>query len=242
MGGCIAIKNENVIIWITSMGGNPYRTANGGTSWSLISIAGVGDGDGWHDNYPLRRHTATFDDNGDLYMYNSGTQPGVYKSTNDGVDCTRVYASALDSGGDEFNAKLKAIPGHAGHLLFTAGDADPLSLTPGDGSLWRSTNAAVSFAAVPNLKEIYDFGFGAAGPGGYDPTVFVVGFVDDGGGYEWGVWYSTDFDQATPTWTKLGDFPVDTTDKPIWIAGDPDTFKHCYIALAGSGWVYYGTA
>ena len=70
----------------------------------------------------------------------------------------------------------------------------------------RSTNQGVTWTAIPNVQEVLTFGFGAAAPGQSNPTLYIVGWVNN----VFGIWQSnnaTNSTVATPTWVNLGTQP-----------------------------------
>src|SRR5262249_29287826 len=125
LGGDIAASTPDNIVWVPSNNQTPYYTKDRGASWTQISIAGVpttGE-TGWGWAYYLNRHIVAADRvmSGTFYMYNY--LKGLYRSTDGASTWTLVHAGEIApfSG---FNAKLRSVPGHAGHLFFTSGPQD----------------------------------------------------------------------------------------------------------------------
>jgi photosystem II stability/assembly factor-like uncharacterized protein len=126
------------------------------------------------------------------------------------------------------------VPGRAGHLFFTSGQqGDVRDPNPSpDAAFVRSKDGGVTWSAVPNVKEVYAFGFGKAGENAY-PAIFIAGWVR--GSY--GIWKSLD---EGATWTRLGsEYALDSLDTVKTIDGDKDDGRTVYIGFAGSGYAYY---
>lgn len=244
IGGSIAAGSNTNFVWVANgydgvaNDGTPYYTTNGGASWTQVSISGVpttGE-TGWGHQYPNNRHILCADrvNANTFYMYNNGAESdasfvGVYKSTNSGVDWTRVKTTRFTGYSiDYFNAILRAVPLNAGHLFYTGGNVGGSI----QGSFFRSTDAGSNWSAVSNVVEVRAFGFGKAAAGGY-PAVFIMGWVSG----VWGIWRS---DDNCSSWTKIGDFPLGIFDDPTWIEGDMSTYGKCYVGYRGTGCVYYG--
>jgi hypothetical protein len=232
-GGIAAATNQNFVVIHGSSPQTPRYTLDGGTTWASSTVTGVTDG--WQDgNNALHRQIITCDYAGVFYAYNSGTNPGVYKSTDGGVNFTKVFtghmAGASTAGADGFNAQLEAVPGasYTGRLVYTSGDSGGSIF----GAFTRSTDSGVTWAAISNVTEVKHFGFGKAKPGGGGhPTVFIVGWLSG----VYGVYRSDDFEQATPTWTLLGTFPLGRSDIVTTVCGDINTYNTFYIGYRGSG-------
>src|SRR5262249_26051206 len=154
---------------------------------------------------------------------------GLFRSTNGGGTWVLAHAGEIApfSG---FNAKLRAVPGHAGHLFFTSGqqgnEDDP---NPAQNPLMRSTDGGVRWAAVPNVLEVYAFGFGKELQGSRYPTIFIAGWVRG----VYGIWRSDDEAQS---WTQIGEFPLGSLDAVKAVEGDKNVYGTVYIGFNGSGY------
>jgi photosystem II stability/assembly factor-like uncharacterized protein len=229
--GTMAVSTSENLVWVPSNRRAPYYTTDRGRTWSKVSLPGVADSpDGWaglHWAYYLNRHIVAADRAaaGTFYMYH--TPAGVFRSTNGGASWTLVRAGELTpfSG---FNAKLKAVPGKAGHLFFTGG---PQTGEAPSGAFVRSTDGGATWREVPNVLEVLAFGFGKEAPGSSYPTVFIAGWV--GGAY--GIWSSTNEGQS---WTRIGDYPLGSLDEVKAVDGDKDAYGTVYVGFAGSGYAY----
>jgi hypothetical protein len=229
--GTLAVGTPDNIVWVPSNRRAPYYTTNRGQTWQKITLPGVADtADDWsglHWAYYLNRHIVAADrvNAGTFYMYH--TPKGVFRSTNGGANWTLVKSGEIVpfSG---FNAKLKTVPGKAGHLYFTAGHQSGENPS---GAFMRSTDGGATWVAVPNVLEAYDFGFGKAAPDASYPAIFIAGWVN--GSY--GVWRS---DNEGQSWTRIGTYPLDSLDEIKAVEGDKNVYGTVYVGFSGSGYAY----
>jgi hypothetical protein len=230
VGGCIAVSTPSNIVWVSSDNGSAYYTKDGGATWSAPAIPGVpATGEpGWSFAYYLDRQIVAADrvTSGTFYLYNYLT--GLYRSTDGGVTFALARAGEL-SPSSKYNAELRSVPGNAGHLFFTAGQLS--GDNPAPSPLLRSADGGTTWTEVPNVLEVYTFGFGKEAPGHTYPAMFIVGWV--GGVY--GVWRS---DDDAKSWTSLGAFPLGSLDQIKTIDGDKDTYAAVYVGFSGSGYAY----
>jgi hypothetical protein len=166
-------------------------------------------------------------------MYLIVPNGGTYKSTNGGqtwskIDSTVVFRST-------FICKLLAVPGKAQSLFFTSG-FDQGQSYPGNSFYMRTSDARI-WAAVPNVKSVFTFGFGQVYPGYTYPTLWLIGFVNKrGAGYKWGLWRSRDL--GVSDWTWITDWPGGHIDMPRCMSGDMNDYKKVYIGYSGSSFMY----
>ncbi len=233
ISGGIAAASDTNFVWIPSNNSNPWVTRDRGATWTKISIPGVpatGDtGFGW--SYYLSRQIVAADrvTPNTFYMYNYlGSAVGVYRSTNGGVDWTRMSTTEV-AAGSTFNAQMQSVPGKAGHLFFTSGNQS--GANPANTKFMRSTDGGATWTEVANVLEVYSFGFGKAATGSDYPAIFIAGYVDR----VWGLWRS---DNNAATWVKIGDYPLGNFDLIKTVAGDMDRFGRVYVGFSGSGASY----
>lgn len=229
--GTIAASTTTNYVWVATNKRAPYYTTNGGTSWTKITLPGVEDTEaGWtglHFAFYLDRHVVAADrvTAGTFYLYHS--DHGLFRSTDGGANWTLRYSGAIApfSG---FNAKLKSVPGKAGHLFFTSGGLDG---GPDGNTFMHSTDGGQNWSAIANVLEVWDFGFGKeATPGGY-PALFLYGWVSG----VLGMWRS--YDEGA-TWTFLGNWPLGSFDAIKAVSGDMNVVGKVYVGFAGSGYAY----
>jgi len=237
-GGTGAAASPKSWIWVPSGRRAPYYTTDGGVSWHKLVLPGVPDDEsdrGWgtlHFAYYLNRHIVTADrvNVGTYYLYHPAH--GVFRSTDFGVTWKLVSKGEVApfSG---FNAKLGSVPARAGHLFFTSGQqGDPRERNPSeDARFMRSTDGGATWRAIPDVKEVYAFGFGKAEK--TYPTIFIAGWVRG----QYGIWSSAD---EGATWTRVGpEYPLGSLDAVKTIDGDKDELGTVYVGFAGSGYAYF---
>lgn len=222
-GGSIAASTPQNIVWTPSNNSPPYYTKDGGATWKQIAIPETG----WGWAYYLRRHIVAADrvTAGTFYIYNY--QKGLYRSTDGGDNWTLIYGHEI-APFSSFNAKLAAVPGHAGDLFFTSGSQGTAS-HPAENRFMRSINGGSFWMAVPDVLEVRALGFGKAARD--YPSIYIVGWVHR----TYGIWRSID---NARTWDKIGDFPLGSLDTITTIDGDKDEFGTVYVGFAGSGYAY----
>ena len=233
--GTIAVSAGDTanIVWEPSFNRSPFFTRDRGASWQRVSFFGETlPNTGSHALYYYHRKTLAADrvENGVFYLVHSGEGAnagltGLWATRDGGERWHRVFAGEI-APQSQYSAKLRAVPGHAGHLFFTSGVA-----AGDDTRLRRSRDGGASWMAMDRVVRVDDIGFGRAMEGASYPTIFISGQV--GGRY--GVWRSTD---DAVSWEQIGGLPVGTLDQVTVVAGDPDSFGRVYLGYKGSGWIY----
>lgn len=235
VGGCIAASTVLNWVMVFSNNGHLFNTKDGGASWNKPTIGGSVGNSNWSFAFFLNRKIVCADGatDGKFYAYNNND--GLWVSTDQGDSWTLAFSGEIDlfSGS---NAKLDSVPGVAGHLFFTVGQqGSPGDPNPANAPFKRSINAGVTWTSVPNVKEVYCFGWGAAASGASYPTLYIFGWVNN----VLGIWRSTNADQATPTWTSISDgYPTGSFDLVSCMSGDGDVSTTCYAGFQGSGFVF----
>lgn len=232
--GTIAVSSGDPdnIVWAPSENRAPFFTKDRGRTWEQVVLPGaIGDTYGSFRNNWLQRKTLTADktSGGVFYLYHSGDAPnaalaGVWRSPDGGVSWEHVSMGEIapNSG---MAAKLRSVPGHAGHLFFTSGVA------AGDTRLRRSMDGGATWRTLDSVTRVDDVAFGKAAAGAAYPTIYISGQV--GGVY--GVWRSVD---NAASWHRLVEFPMGTLDQVTVMAADPDVFGRVYLGYKGSGWIW----
>jgi hypothetical protein len=185
-----------------------------------------------HAQYYLGRTTITADRvlANTFYLYDQPT--GVYKTSDGGATWTKMYSGSVADWA-YWQAKIEAVPGSAGELYFTSGPQGSLTATglPGLIPFKHSTDGGKTWQTVAGV-EVSTFGFGAPATPGGPATVVIVGNVNG----KFGIWYS---DDASKTWTQIGDHPMGSLDGIRTISGDMDNYGMVYVGFGGSGFAYY---
>lgn len=233
--GTIAVAADDTanIIWEPSFDRSPFYTRDRGATWQRVVLPGERLPDtGSHGAYYLPRKTLTADRvaPGTFYLVHSGTASnpgltGLWRTADGGAHWNRVLQGEI-APGSRYAAKLRAVPGHAGHLFFTSG----ASLVP-DSRLRRSLDGGATWTTLDTVNAVDDIGFGKPARGGDYPAIYVSGKVRG----TYGIWRSTD---NAASWTRLAGFPLGKLDQAIVVEGDKDVFGRVYVGYKGSGWVY----
>ncbi|WP_206241995.1 hypothetical protein [Novosphingobium terrae] len=233
--GAIAVSSGNIdnIVWEPSDNRTPFYTMDRGRTWSPVRLPGeVGPKTGSFPHMWQQRKTLTADktEGGVFYLYHSGEAPniglqGLWRSRDGGASWSRVFAGEIAPSSGE-TAKLRSVPGHAGHLFFTSAVAGGA-----DTGLRRSSDGGASWQVVAHVDHVDDVAFGKAAKGKSYPTIFISGRVDG----RYGLWRSVD---NAGSWQQVADFPAGNLDQVTAIAADPDVFGRVYIGYVGSSWVW----
>jgi hypothetical protein len=141
------LHNSDTVLFIGQDGGNAHRLTKSGGSWSssaISDLSGVG-------HYHGMLETVYDSAQGALWMpAGGGSADGIYKSTNDGVNWTRVYSTSSESVMVRTATKLYAMFG-----------------APLNGGTWDSKftsadiNPGTSFAAPVDPNALYGMANGA---------------------------------------------------------------------------------
>ncbi|PXW50186.1 hypothetical protein [Methylobacterium sp. B4] len=227
--GFIAASSPTNFVWAPGDGrGAPHVTQDGGRSWRPCNLPGVGDRDfaGFGAPPYLRRYTVCADRRAPNVFYMVHFPKGLFVSTDGGLNWSLFHP--LKGWNEPYHSKLRAVPGHAGHLFHTSGH----SSAPRYGAFIRSTDHGRSFSPLPNVVEVSDFAFGKPASGSTYPAIYIVGYV----GEVWGVHRSLD---AGRSWHCVSDgHPLGRLDRILAIEADKNEFGRIYLGFAGSGWTY----
>ncbi len=229
-GGCIAVGGPENFVWIGSNRQGAVYTKDGGKSWKRLVIKAIDedpDGlSGMNFAFYLKRFNVAADrvKSGTFYLWNAGQ--GIFRSTDGGESWLRVSPTPVEYSG--FNAKLRSVPGHEGHLFATGGHADYQATAP----FVRSRTGGKTWIEVDGITEAIDFGIGAVPPGGRYPSIWVVGYANQ----KWGIYRS---DDDCKSWVRVSDgYPLGSLDSIACIEGDKKIHDRCYIGFYGSGYAY----
>ncbi len=245
-GGCLAVGAKggsggiNCIYVPGNNGKAVYRKSTDPITdpWRYLPFPGYPTGFGnWVQGTTIYRYIVTADKTvpGTFYiLVNNTTQPvgspdsnywGVWKTTDEGDNWTRVYANKLDAPSfDYWHGILKCTPNRTGELYYTPGRDYPAS------PMKYSGDGAVTWTAVPNVLNCRNFGFGKAATGSNYPTIFMEGNVSG----VYGLWMSID---NAATWINLGTYALNRIDPINGLTGDMNVFGRYYIGMAGTGYI-----
>jgi hypothetical protein len=229
-GGCIAAASPTNFVWVSGNNGLPFYTKDGGATWKRAANVPA---DGWIFAYFLKRRIVAADrvDVGTFYLYNF--QHGLFRSTDGGDTWALVYRGEIApfSG---YNARLRATPGHAGHLWFATGpqgDASTTGRPPDRTEFRRSVDGGRTWQSIPGVLGVLDFGFGKAKTAGGYPAIYIAGWVKG----QYGIWRS---DDEGGNWVHLGKYPDGNFDHVVAVTGDMNTYGTVYLGYSGSGFAY----
>ncbi|MCA1196348.1 hypothetical protein K9B35_00065 [Sphingomonas sp. R647] len=233
--GTIAVSSSDAanIVWAPAFNRQPYYTMDSGRSWKPVILEGAtGDTPGSFAAFYYQRKTLAADKSAPatFYLYHSGEAPngalvGLWRTRDGGASWIRVFAGEI-APSSNMAAKLRSVPGHAGHLFFTSA-FEHVS----DTGLRRSSDGGATWRLVPDVTRVDDIAFGKAAPGASYPAIYISGQV----GGEYGIWRSVNNGSA---WHRLAEFPVGTLDQVTVIGADPDIFGRVYLGYKGSGWIW----
>jgi photosystem II stability/assembly factor-like uncharacterized protein len=227
----VAADDSRNIVWAPTRNRSPFYTLDMGRTWKRVMLAGERLPDtGSHSDYYFHRKTLAADKVSPktFYLVHSGdgrnpTLVGLWVTRDGGVSWTRAYKGEI-APGSRYSAKLRAVPGMAGHLFFTSDVS-----TGGDTALRRSNDGGRNWIILRRVEAVHDIAFGKAAPGAHYPAIYISGRVDG----EYGVWRS--MDDAT-SWARVGQFPVGALDEVVAMDADKDVFGRVYLGFKGSGW------
>ena len=236
IGGSIAASSSTNFVWAPANRHSPAYTKDGGVTWTNVSLPGsTGDWGSFHFAHYLNRTTVAADRvlENTFYLYDVAT--GLHVSRDGGASWTLVHKGQITDW-SYYSAKIEAVPGSPGELFFTGGPVDNGDNSlPSDQGFMHSTDGGATWTAVPGVKEVGTFGFGAPATAGGPASVYMVGYVNG----DYGIWQSTD---DARSWTQIGEHPMGSLDTIKTISGDMDVYGRVYVGFGGSGFAYVDVA
>ncbi|MGK2911657.1 MAG: WD40/YVTN/BNR-like repeat-containing protein [Sphingobium sp.] len=233
--GTIAVAADSIdnIIWEPAYNRSPYYTLDRGKTWQRVILPGEkGLLTGSFGQKWMQRKTLAADRvlPGTFYLVHSGdgsspASAGLWVTRDGGKSWKRRFTGEV-APASRYAAKLRVVPGHAGHLFFTSGVTGD-----GDTALRRSTDGGKNWQMLRHVNRVDDIAFGKAAHGKAYPAIYLSGRV----GGKYGLWRSID-DAAH--WQRLVEFPLGRLDQVTVMEADKDVFGRLYIGYKGSGWIY----
>ena len=193
---------------------------------------------GWPSNYYFNDQVCAADRVAEdtFYVYNFHTDAGgdaIFVTRDGGVSWTRQCHKCAGDGSN-FTGPLgvanllRAEPGRPGALFFTAGRTG--GPHPYPSFFYRSADGGASWLRIPDVREVWAFGFGAPKPSGSGaPAISIVGWVRGA----FGLWRSDD-DCASSTRISDG-YPDGSFDQINTIEGNSRISGEVWRRLQGSG-------
>ncbi|QIK79127.1 hypothetical protein G7077_09685 [Sphingomonas piscis] len=240
LGGSIAVSTDKNFVWAPSNNGRPFYTRDGGRSWQIAEFPADTSSTGalgWTFSMYQNRHVFAADrvKIGTFYAYNYGPSAnkraaGIYRSGDGGATWTKVSKGFGIPGSIGTSARLMAVPGMAGHLLFAAGTTGLTDKHPYGFALQASRDGGVTWRALGRTQEVWAAGFGRAAAGRSYPTIFIAGFAN--GDLKPGIFCSVN---EGLSWTRLTEAPFGNPDGIRAISGDMQKTGRVYFGFSGSG-------
>ena len=209
----ISATGPNLFI-VTTGGGQPVVTADGGKSWKNVSGLPDGSKGSWDWSQPLAADKV---EGNTFYYYAQGK---VYRSTDKGLSFETVNASLPN----ESWHSLKSFPGVKGEVW--------LSLDW--QGLYRSTDGGQTFSKLEKINRSHLFAFGKPPTGSTVPTLYLYGKITDMGD---GIFRSLDRGKS---WEFIGDRSKPIGNSPNVMEASKQQFGLVFIGTNGRG-IYYGS-
>ena len=228
----INAKDKNNIVWLrgNSHAGNLppdlYYTTNRGKSWKKATLPGADSKCCLTANFHRRSALTADRVLANTFYIHDYITGNIYTSSNKGATWKR-YNRVLPAG--SFHNTLIAVPGKAGHLLWSDGHH---SAHQGIDPAMRSTDGGKTWKALPGTDKVIRIATGKPAPESTYPTIFIQGEVKGDFGYHMSI------DQGN-TWQKIGENPTGIFDRAKVLKGDMNVFGRLYVGFAGNGFVYY---
>ena len=230
----VSSVDPSIMMWLPSFDRPLHRSLDGGASWEPVVLPGMEDrtspdgglAGGSHFAFFLDRQVLVADPvEGDTF-YLFHPELGLLATTDDGTTWEQRSGDELALGSiGAFNARLEAVPGRSGHLLFTPGPADGTSFP-----LYESLDGGRTWRSVPGTSEVVALGFGTSLEAEGPPVVYLAGEI---GGVR-GVYRSSD---ELAAWELISEAPNGTYGYITTITGDPDEPGRVYVGFDGIGFV-----
>jgi hypothetical protein len=234
-GGCIASLSptEHVVMCV---GRGIDYTGDNGATWTAATYAGAG-----YDSFPFFYSNYLAADRvtaGAVYALSKGD--GIYKSTNSGATFSKALAFTTATG----LARIKAVPGHAGHVFLVIGNS--LNAQPVSSAvlMWTTNAFGSAMSTLSDFQSVEDVGFGTIVSGQTYPTIYIAAYRTSTTTY--GVYKCNNFNPSTGagTWTLMtnadgSNYPEGWFAAISGVAGDPAIDNRCSLSYTNGGFKHY---
>lgn len=218
-------NDKPIIVWAPQGDVYPQRSLDGGKTW--IPVQGAPNRTTLQLWFSSQAIASDRVDGSLFYLYKYSEQPNqgaFYRSMDGGTTWSQTVAGLPD----HWSHSVKAVPEMRGEVW----------LSIGGNSLYRSSNAGMSFTKLANVQKADAFAFGKSAPGRRNPTVFVYGTVNQ----TTGLFRSDDAtslpgDAAQAKWVKVST-ARHVLGNATYLEGDRLTFGKVYVGTSGRGILY----
>jgi photosystem II stability/assembly factor-like uncharacterized protein len=235
--GNIAVSSSNTsnLVWLPTFNGAPHHSTDQGATWAPVELPGTEDmrndsgayKGGSHANYFLDRQVLAADRIAPdtFYLYHSDL--GIFRSVDAGATWELQPSENLPTGWTvgHFRAQLVASPTTEGHLLFSPGPQNA-----GPVPAYESRDGGASWRALPGLRDVTTFAFGAAVAESESSAVYLYGAVDGATG----LWRSVD---DLESWELVAEYPGGNYQPVRTLAADLEEPGVVYVGFTGTSFM-----
>jgi hypothetical protein len=255
--GCMQFVSRTRGFWLPSNNQRAVQTSDGGQSWqplvftspegeSTASVYTPGEDTGWSYAYFFNKQNlwASYEEPGVVYAYNYGpdnkpTLRGLWRKEANSQTFERVFKGSPSGPNAHlyYQMAIREVPGRVGDLIITAGydNIDTEVVRSLDrGVTWNPITTTYQGRTV-KLNAVTAIGFGKAKQGATHPAMRFAGRIEDAqGAMVYGVYETLD---NFATIQLIENYPIDSIQEIVNIAGDPLNFGRWIYGLDSNGWV-----
>ena len=251
MGGAICSTGVNKAIYLPAYDAVASYTLDDGSTWQPLNLPGAGSsGTGnWNPYIFSTRFMAAADKQRSGYAavvtsFNHPSGAAVWVTADHGVTWTKKFNGVIDAADPAqfYNCLIDYIPGHAGELFYTCGNAGNYYY---NNYLWKSSNDGLTWTQVRSseIRGVYFFAFGQTPAGASYPITYIYAIVN---GVR-GLYYSLDNFATTPVLISKfpggnANFSGANINDIVAIEGDKNppanVAGRCYFSWSGGGTGY----